>query len=106
MTSDRPTERLPDQHRWDWNQLQTERESTDTSFVQSREGGAGTALVTDGPSQTTIEQKEQQLQSIINQYERLLTEKNRRLANRESAEPIHVKALSSLSRFRRWLIER
>lgn len=110
MTTDRPTDRLPEQQRWDWNHLQAERETERKSAVsstpQSREDCPRPGQGTTRSSHTTIEQKEEQLQSVINRYERLLTEKNRQLANQPTAAPIRDKLSSALSRVLRWIPKR
>lgn len=110
MTTDRPTDRLPEQQRWDWNHLQAERETERKSAVsstpQSGEDCPRPGQETDRSFRTTIEHKDQQLQSIINRYERLLTEKNRQLAKQRTAEPTHDTLSSALSRVLRWVAKR
>ncbi len=100
MPIDRPTGSVSGQQDWEWNQWQTERESR-TQSAESPENRSHGAPASDRRRcpreredlrreirelEDELERTERRCQQLIDQYERLLDERNRRLAGRTSAE--------------------
>ncbi|WP_418286550.1 hypothetical protein [Halorubrum sp. DTA46] len=119
MISDLPVESVNGQSEWAWN----ERHSTDSS-PRSRSTQRAPArrpgrTDSDGSleEQTAAQQeirrleaeldrKEQHLQHVIEQYEQLLEEKNRRIADRERSESESARLSTFRSVLRRYVAGR
>lgn len=98
MANDRPVASVSGKQEWAWNRWQAERRREPTHRAgRSREG----RRPPDGPAQRprlstppyedralerTLHETEQRLQLVIRQYERILDEKNREIAERAEVD--------------------
>ena len=114
MVTDRPTASLTGQEDWEWNERR-ERDASDAA--KRRCGRTRRADDRDRPPglrdrdaalrreirklEAELERTERRLQCVIERYEHLLAEKNRRL-NDASGSPGDGRALPSLSAVFRW----
>ena len=95
MISELPVESVNGQSEWDWNERRTARKP---SNPPDRSVNSHSARTRGGPADRTrvsrreverleaeLEQKEQQLRHVTEQYELLLAEKNRQLTARDDS---------------------
>ena len=112
MAINRPVASVTGRDEWEWNRwqdaLQSADEPTGTADTNaSGEWGARTTEETDLERQirtleTELARRERHLQDVIDHYERLLEQKNRRIADLESGSSNRSWRASMASKLRRF----
>jgi hypothetical protein len=102
MVTDRPTASLTGQEDWEWNRRRREQQPSESSTAgtdrgaRERDAPAPREHGTDREAalrreirdlEAELERTERRLQGTIDRYERLLADKNRKLNDREDADP-------------------
>lgn len=98
MATDRPVASITGQEEWDWNEWQARQESRSVSRGsldqqpdRNRERNQSEESVHRQREienlEAELERTEQRLQYVVDHYERLLAEKNRKLATRSQSAP-------------------
>jgi hypothetical protein len=98
MATDRPVASISGQEEWDWNEWQARQESRsvsrgsldqqpDRNRERNRSEGSVHRQREIENLEAELERAEQRLQYVVDHYERLLAEKNRKLATRSQSAP-------------------
>lgn len=120
MSIHRPTASVTGQQEWEWNRLQAQQESR-TASPGSTAGRSDEPRLSeprrerreprDPPQrevaqlEAELERKERRLQSVIDQYEQLLREKNQQLRTRNRSDPHAASELPLVSKICQYVDE-
>lgn len=112
MAINRPVASVTGQDEWEWNRWQAALQSADepTGTTDANLSGEWDARTTEGADlerrvrslETELARRERHLQDVIDHYERLLEQKNRRIADLESGSPNRSWRSSVVSKLRRY----
>ena len=111
MAIDRPVECVTGRDEWEWNRWQAALQSTDepTGTADANPSGEWDARTTGDAGlerrvrslETELARRERHLQDVIDYYERLLEQRNRRIADLESGSSTRSWRASMVSKLRR-----
>lgn len=112
MAIDRPVASVTGQDEWEWNRWQAALQSADepTGTADANPSAEWDVRTTEGADlehrvrslETELASRERHLQDVIDHYERLLEQKNRRIADLESGASNRSWRASMASKLRRF----